>query len=238
MYYQLFTITTLRFGWSILTLSYFIKLSYQQQFTGIATAYGGKIYGGSCGFKHNNYKYGLAMNAIQYNNSLTCGTCVNINYNNNNIIGLVTDICPECKYGDLDLFEETYIKLINKPFSREQISWSFINCPLDVINSKIELKLDEINYYWLAIRPENIKCQLSEIYIKQDNKWIELERNDNIMKGLYFIYNKKINMPIQFKLINKFNEEIVSPIYYELTNSFILNNQFNCNSINEYILDC
>lgn len=230
--YQLFILT--------IHFSYFIKLSYQQTFSGIATAYGGKIYGGSCGFTHNNYIYGVAINANQYNNSLTCGTCINIKYSNTNINAIVTDICPECKYGDLDLFEETYNSLINKPFGREIISWSFINCPL---SSSIELKIDEINYYWLSIRPENIKCQLSEIYINQNNKWILMQRDDNIMKGLYFIYNKKLIFPMQFKLINLYNEEIVSPLYYDLSNTLYVNNQFNCNNQfnnnnNEFIIDC
>lgn len=229
----------------ILTISYFINLSYQQEFTGYATAYGGKVYGGSCGFKYTNNLYGVAMNFIQYNNSLTCGTCINIRYVNRNtetinyIDAIITDICHECKYGDIDLFEETYTKLINKPYSREIVYWKFINCP---ISSSIELIIDKINHYWLAIRPENINCQLYEIYIKQNNNWYLMKRNDNIMMGLYFIYNSKLTFPLQFKLINKYKEEILSPLYYELLNKLIINNQFNCNindnCINNAIIDC
>ena len=52
------------------------------------------------------------------------------------------------------------------------------------------------------------------------------------MTGLYFIYNNKVNIPFQLKIINEYNEEIISDKYYEIKNLFILNNQFSC--INNY----
>lgn len=231
----------------------FIKSTYQHEYNGDATAYGGKIYGGSCGFKnnYNQFIYGCAINKAQYNNSLTCGTCINIKYNNNNIVAVVTDICPECKYGDIDLFEDGYKQLINsKSYGREKIKWEFINCPSEILNNKkitngnIQLIIDEINYYWLSIRPENIKCQLSKMYILQNNNWILMDRNDNIMMGLYFIYNKKVEIPFKIKLINKYDEEIITDWYYNIVNIININKQFNCKLNNlsenylEYGIDC
>jgi expansin (peptidoglycan-binding protein) len=110
--------------------SLFINLSHQFNYQGIATVYGGQIYGGSCGFKsiwtnkNMNFNYGVAINAKQYNNSLSCGKCVNIEYNNRNINAIVTDICPECQFGDLDLFTQTYNTLIQEEPGRKNIKWN------------------------------------------------------------------------------------------------------------------
>ena len=219
-------------------LNYNIRISYQINYYGDITTYGGKINGGSCGFKslwtnkNMNFKYGLAINSQQYNNSLTCGKCINIQYNNRNINTIVTDICPECKYGDLDLFTDSYNTLIQESPGRKQATWNFIDCPNDIINDFIQLRVDEINYYWLSIQPENFKCGIISIYIYQNNNWIQMNRQDSIMMGLYFIYNKKIEIPFKFKIISEFNEEIITEEYSQIINLFKLNNQFKCNSIN------
>jgi hypothetical protein len=266
--YQLYLITIL--------FNYLFNLSHQYTYQGYATIYGGKVYGGSCGFKSlwtntipsNYYQYGVAINSKQYNNSLACGTCLQINYNQNtaplsniqnniinyqidnydlsnsngnNIIVVVTDICPECKFGDLDLFQESYNKLIAKDPGRYKISWDIVNCPEKIVSNNIQLRIDEINYYWLSIQPENFKCQISDIYIYQNNNWVLMERDDLKMTGLFFNYKIKLEMPIKFKIRNKFFEEIITPEFYNLENLFILDSQFKCdnpNNLLDNILDC
>jgi expansin (peptidoglycan-binding protein) len=217
-------------------LNLFFKISYQ--FQGDGTTYGGQILGGSCGFKNiwsienKNFKYGVAINSKQYENSLACGKCVNIKYKNQNINAIVVDICPECAYGDLDLFTETYNVLIQEEPGRKPISWDFIDCPSNIISDSIQLRIDELNLYWLNIQPENFKCGFKKMFIKQNNEWIEMIRNDNVMMGLFFNYNKKIDMPIQFKIINEVNEEIITNNFYQLEHLYNLNTQFKCSNIN------
>lgn len=210
--------------------------SYQLNYQGDATVYGGGVNGGACGFKsiwtnkNKNFKYGVAINSRQYNNSLSCGNCVNIQYKNRNINAVVTDICPECAYGDLDLFTETYNELIQEEPGRKKITWNLIPCPEEIVSENLQLRIDEINYYWLSIQPENFKCQISSISIFQNNEWIEMARQDSRMMGLYFLYTQKINKPFKFKIKNLYSEEIITPEYEELKNLFILDKQFNCNS--------
>lgn len=224
---------------------FFIKKTHQNIihqnniYKGDATMYGGVINGGSCGFKqlwtlsNNNFKYGVAINSKQYNNSLTCGQCVNIQSDNNknSINAIITDICPECKYGDLDLFTETYNQLINESPGIKPINWNFINCPDNIVSQNVQLRIDEINYYWLSIQPENFKCGISSIFIYQNNNWIEMSRDDSKMVGLFFIYNHKVEIPFKFKIRNIFFEDIITENYYELKNLFILNKQFSCDNV-------
>ncbi len=230
MLYQIFILN--------LIISFFINLSYQTTiYQGDATVYGGKFYGGSCGFKNiwtNNIKnfnnYGVAINAPQYSNSLSCGKCVNIQYNNRNINALIVDICPECKYGDLDLFTEAYNDLIQESPGRKQISWKFIDCPNNIVENNIQLRIDEINYYWLSIQPENFKCGIQSMQIFNNNQWINMERNDNKMMGLYFNYHSKVNIPFKLKITSMYNEELITNDLFEINNLIQLNKQFSCNN--------
>lgn len=215
--------------------NYLIHLSYQINYQGYATMYGGTRSGGSCGFKNIGknipiYPYGVAINSYQYNNSLSCGSCINIKYNNKNLNVIVTDICPECKFGDLDLFQESYYKLISNNPSKEIIQWEFINCPNNIISENIQLIINEINYYWVSVQPINLKCEIYQMYILQNNNWILMERDDSKMMGLFFIYNKQLSSPFKFKLINKYLEEIITPNYNNLENIYELDLQFQCNS--------
>lgn len=228
----------------------FIKLSYQTLFSqnkifkGNATTYGGSINGGSCGFKQIwsnpilnsqlDFSLGVAINSKQYNNSLSCGRCIKIEYQNNQIFNsiytIVTDICVECNYGDLDLFTNTYNNLIKESPGRKLITWKYINCPQNIVSNNLQLRINELNYYWLSIQPENFLCGISNLFIFQNNVWIQMTRDDSKMMGLYFIYSKKLVIPFKFKIINIFNEEIITQDYYKLEHLFILNKQFLCNS--------
>jgi expansin (peptidoglycan-binding protein) len=217
----------------ICLFNYLIQLSYQISYQGDATAYGGSQIGRSCGFTNagmniSKYPYEVAINSHQYNNSLSCGSCINIQYNNKNLDVIVTDICPECAFGDLDLFQASYQKLISNNPSREKIQWDFINCPNTIISDNIQLVINEINYYCVSIQPINIKCKIYQIFILQNDIWVLMERDDSKMMGLFFIYNQKLLLPFKFKLINQYLEEIITPLYNSLENLYILDTQFKC----------
>ena len=214
-----------------------------QAFFGDATSFGGSITGGFCGFKEKSFNYEskmqVALNSEQWgNNSLNCGRCVSIQYKDNEpILALISDKCPECKYGDLDLFIEAYHKIIN-PISegREKINWEFVNCPNEFVTENIKLRIDNINPYWLSIIPESFICGIIKMEILFDNEWIEMDRNDddagadkqNKMNGLYFIYHNFVKLPFQLKLTSMYNDIIISPKYYKIENILFTNQQFKC----------
>lgn len=202
-------------------------------YNGDATAFGGG-YSGYCGFKEKSFtklysnKIQVALNSEQWNNSLNCGRCVEIQYKNNTpIIALISDKCPECKYGDLDLFEESYKLLINDNPGREKIKWNFVNCD-KFINGDIKLRIDYLNQYWLSIEPENFLCGISSIEILFDSEWINLDRNDKYMSGLYFNYNGYVKMPFKLRLTSMYNEKLITQTYHSIENILFTNFQFTC----------
>lgn len=225
----------------VLCLLNFIQISNQcnlpiqnniNKFYGDATAYGGSNIGGYCGFKEKSFLYSnklqVALNSVQWNNSLNCGRCVNIRYNNNPPIkAVISDKCPECKYGDLDLFLEAYSKIINKDPGREKIQWNFVSCE-EFVNGNIKFRIDYINQYWLSINPENFLCGIANIEISFGNNWITLDRNDNSMNGLYFNYNGYVNLPFQLKITSINHETLITQKYYKIDHILSTNFQFKC----------
>lgn len=229
----------------------FNKQIQSYQFSGDATSYGdpngGNFdIGGFCGFKEDSFmstsyesKFKVALNAEQWNNSFNCGRCVSIKYQDNTqITALISNKCPECKYGDLDLFGEAYGKIIKKSSGREKIQWDFINCPSEYINGNIKLRVDNINYYWLSINPTNFACGISKMEILFDSEWIEMDRNDddtnkkNKMNGLFFIYHDFVKTPFQLRLTSMYNDIILSPKYDNIENILLTNQQFKCDGKN------
>ena len=201
-------------------------------FNGDATSFGGSNIGGCCGFKENSFLYSnkleVALNAQQWNNSLNCGRCVSIKYKDHApITAVISDKCPECKFGDLDLFTESYSALIKSDPGRELITWSFVPCN-EFVQGNIRLRIDNINQYWLSMNPENFLCGINAIEILFDSEWIKLERNDQTMNGLYFNYNGYVKLPFQLRLTSMYNEQLITQKYYDITNILSTDFQFNC----------
>lgn len=215
-------------------LNILCKETQAYKYYGDATAYGG-IDGGFCGFKKVSNMH-VALNSENWGNSLNCGRCVSISYENQDpVIAMITDKCPECKYGDLDLYEEVYKLTIKKSPGREKIKWDFVNCPSSFISENIKLGIDHINYYWLSIRPESFICGIKKMEILFDSEWIEMDRNDdaiykkNNMNGLYFIYSNFIKTPFQLKLTSIYDDVIITSKYDKIENILLTNQQFKCN---------
>lgn len=221
----------------LLILNLIYNLSYacsniELSYIGDATAFGGNSNSGFCGFKENSFLYSnklqVALNEPQWNNSLNCGRCVSIQYENRPpLIALISDKCQECKYGDLDLFEESYRSLISNNYGREKIKWEFTKCN-NFVNGNIKLRIDYINRYWLSINPENFLCGFSNIEISFGSEWIELDRNDNVMNGLYFNYNGYVQTPFKLRLTSKYNEKLITQSYNDILNILQTDLQFTC----------
>jgi len=216
-------------------------LSYE--FNGEGTTYGGNISSGSCGFKQNSFithgGMAAAINKEQYgDSSLSCGRCALVKYKNYDPVKIIiTDICPECKKGDLDLFNEAWRIIIKEDFGRKKIEWDFINCDL-FIDSTIKLRIDEKNEHWFNVQPEHFLCGIKEMYINLNNNWIKMDRDDSKMMGLYFNYNKGISYPFKLKIISIYNEEIITLDYNSISHQIDTQQQFKCsNNISSFTFE-
>ncbi|KAJ2402721.1 hypothetical protein GGI23_000505 [Coemansia sp. RSA 2559] len=105
-----------------------------QTFTGDGTYYSPGL--GACGITNTDSDLIAAINAEQYgssssgnsNSASVCGKCAQVKGPNGQVKVKVTDKCPSCKSGDLDLSPAAFDKIGSEAAGRISISWSFVDC--------------------------------------------------------------------------------------------------------------
>ncbi|KAJ1862091.1 hypothetical protein LPJ78_004933 [Coemansia sp. RSA 989] len=89
---------------------------------------------GSCGKTNTESDLIAAINAPQYgananpNQAGVCGKCAQVKGPKGEVKVTITDRCPVCKSGDLDLSPAAFNKIGNPSDGRISISWSFVDC--------------------------------------------------------------------------------------------------------------
>ena len=134
---------------------------------------------GNCGIEYPADKMYAAMNRVQYNNSNTCGTCVEITRLNSNkkVVVKILDQCPECPFGDIDLSPEVFSKLGTLKEGRIPISWRYVPCPS---TPKISIRYKSgSSRYWTAIQVINHRNQVKKVEARDQNgNFQNLSRTD------------------------------------------------------------
>lgn len=126
----------------------FAARSFYGTFSGKATFYGDSSEAayeppptaknpGACGTDYlpPDPNYYVAMNSQQYSQKV-CGQCVEITNpaNGKSTVSYITDECPTCSYGDLDLSIEAFADLVGSTAKARdlgilKINWKLVSCP-------------------------------------------------------------------------------------------------------------
>jgi expansin len=69
-----------------------------------------------------------ALNKPQYQKSW-CGKCVRVKGPKGEVTVRITDLCPSCKMGDLDLSEQAFQQIADPVAGRVAITWELVTCP-------------------------------------------------------------------------------------------------------------
>lgn len=210
-----------------------------ETFTGDGTVYGGNALGGTCGFSKTWRAWtatsmGLtaALNLPQWNSSLNCGRCVAAQHGSNPAVVIqIVDQCPECKHGDLDFAPDAYAAVTKKSPGREQISWSFVDCPDAFVAGNLEFVMKEgSNNYWAAFQPQNFKRGVEQVEISLPSKgtgWQTLAREESALVGFFFLYQDVIQGSFQLRATSIDGKQtIVSPVIQSIDSSMTCEQQF------------
>ncbi|KAF0687751.1 Aste57867_20535 [Aphanomyces stellatus] len=142
-------------------------ISTAASFSGIATTYGPpngeSPHGGNCALMSwldFAPQFHVALNNDQYGSGGHCGRCVSVTCTDPRctnkgtaVVGQITDRCPECKSGDLDMSLPMFQKITGFTTDRLQISWTFVDCPVQggvQVCAKSGSSKD-----WLYVQPAN-----------------------------------------------------------------------------------
>ncbi|BDA51120.1 hypothetical protein COCOBI_17-3400 [Coccomyxa sp. Obi] len=120
----------------------------------------------------------LALNRDNFDDSRGCGMCIMYRgigggigvtpvSTTNWFMGIVNNICPECKSGDLD-------QNIDGD-GRWRIEWYAVPC--NVGDTKMRYELVVKTYWWIAIVISNTRIPVKSVSAKINGQWIDLMRS-------------------------------------------------------------
>lgn len=157
--------------------------SYAQQRTGDITAYGDGWQGGACLYQdlpEPAKKSFVAINQVLWDSmgmQQVCGRCVKISYGGKTVMGMVTNRCPECKEGDLDLSDSLFKEATGSHPSRLTASWELVDCEdsMGVTGDVGFYVKDGVNANWLALQPVNFRSPITKLSLEYPaGKTVEL----------------------------------------------------------------
>ncbi len=130
--------------------------------------------GGNCGYPFTD-SLAAAINASQYDNSLTCGACVEVTGERGTIQLRIEDQCPECSFGDLDLSEKAFPLIADPVKGRVPISWHIIECPVKG-NIHFYFTGNASPEYYIQIQIRNSKYAVSKLEFKRNGVYEDIAK--------------------------------------------------------------
>jgi expansin (peptidoglycan-binding protein) len=119
-----------------------------------------------------------AMNAPDYANAAVCGQYVEVTGPKGKVILRISDLCPECALGDLDLSAEAFRVIADPVAGRVKISWQVVVGP---VSGPVQYRYKEgSSIYWTAIQVRNSRLPISRLQIMPAGatSWIDVPRSD------------------------------------------------------------
>lgn len=148
-----------------------------EEHTGEATYY--DVDGsGNCGFEASpNDLMVAAMNQADWDGSAVCGQCVRVDGPNGSVTVRITDRCPGCAEGDLDLSREAFQQIAALATGRVAITWRPVPCE---VTGPIRYRFkDGSNPFWVGIQIRNHRHAVKTVEAKlADGTWKSIGRQN------------------------------------------------------------
>lgn len=176
--------------------------------TGDGTYYGGG-YEGGCAMLDPISKedyWIVAMNLEDYNNAQLAGAYIQVTGELGTINMLVTDLLPEGKKGDLDLYVDAFPLIAPAEKGRVPVSWRII--PLDSAeNAPVCYKFKEgTTQYWCGVQVRNHRYPITKLeYLNENGEFVEIPRRQ-------YNYFESMDMgagPFTFRITDIYGQVII-----------------------------
>ena len=186
--------------------------------TGDGTFYGGGYEGGCAMLDPVSSDYWVvAMNLADYNNAQLAGAYIEVTGELGTINMLVTDLLPEGKKGDLDLYTDAFPLIAPVEKGRVPVSWKII--PLDSAeNEPVSYKYKEgTTEYWCGVQVRNHRYPITRLeYLDENGEFVEIERR----QYNYFESDKMGKGPFTFRITDIYGQMVIDeniPLSYDDT---------------------
>ncbi|MEO8705994.1 MAG: expansin EXLX1 family cellulose-binding protein [Kofleriaceae bacterium] len=144
--------------------------------TGTATHYAADGTG-KCSFERSD-GYVVAMSPVDYAHGLLCGACIVVTGpDGSEIVVRVTDRCPACKPGTIDLGREAFALLAPLAKGRIPITWQPVPCD---VSGPIGIHFkDRSNAFWIAVQLRNHRYPIASLEAREaTGSYRRLDRAD------------------------------------------------------------
>lgn len=186
--------------------------------TGEGTFYGGGYEGGCAMLDPVSRDYWIvAMNLADYNDAQLAGAYIQVTGELGTINMLVTDLLPEGKKGDLDLYTDAFPLIAPPKKGRVPVSWKII--PLDSAeNAPISYKYKEgTSEFWCGIQLRNHRYPITKLeYLDENGIFQEIKRRPYN----YFESDKMGAGPFTFRITDIYGQVVIDeniPLSYDDT---------------------
>ena len=148
----------------------------------------------------------VAMNLEDYDNARLAGAYLEVTGELGTINMLVTDLLPEGKKGDLDLYVDAFPLIAPAEKGRVPVTWKII--PLDSAeNAPVSYKFKEgSSPFWCSVQVRNHRYPISKLeYLSAEGEFVELPRR-------HYNYFESMDMgpgPFTFRITDIYGQVIV-----------------------------
>lgn len=175
--------------------------------TGEGTFYGGGYEGGCAMLDPVSHDYWIvAMNLADYNDAQLAGAYLEVTGELGTINMLVTDLLPEGKKGDLDLYVDAFPLIAPAEKGRVPVSWRII--PLDTASdAPISYKYKKgTTEFWCGIQLRNHRYPITRLeYLDENGEFQEIKRRPYN----YFESDKMGKGPFTFRITDIYGQIVI-----------------------------
>lgn len=186
--------------------------------TGEGTFYGGGYVGGCAMLDPVSTDYWIvAMNLEDYNEAQLAGAYLEVTGELGTINMLVTDLLPEGKKGDLDLYVDAFPLIAPAEKGRVPVNWKIV--PLDSAeNAPVSYKYKEgSSEFWCGVQVRNHRYPITKLeYLDENGEFQEINRR----RYNYFESDKMGKGPFTFRITDIYGQVVVDenvPFSYDDT---------------------
>lgn len=175
--------------------------------TGEGTFYGGGYVGGCAMLDPVSRDYWIvAMNLADYNDGQLAGAYLEVTGELGTINMLVTDLLPEGKKGDLDLYTDAFPLIAPVEKGRVPVSWRIV--PLDTAeDAPVCYKYKEgTTEFWCGVQVRNHRYPITRLeYLDKNGEFVEIKRRP-------YNYFESMDMgkgPFTFRITDIYGQVII-----------------------------
>ncbi|HEX7301838.1 expansin EXLX1 family cellulose-binding protein [Lentzea sp.] len=151
------------------------KVKPGEERSGIATFYDSDG-GGACSYTPGPDPLTTAINAPDFEGSAACGAHLLVRSGGKSVTVRVTNLCPECRSGHLDLSAQAFAQLAPPVKGEIPITWTLVS-PQTQKPVAIRYKSGS-SQYWCGIQAIDHRNTVARLEVRAGGQWRQLKRAD------------------------------------------------------------